>query len=212
MSQILKVLAIFCMMALTSLPLAANPLSDFNAKVSEAYSGYRAAMNYLRTGNPGLASLELSAAVDGWQAVERTYMSDPPAEFVKDDTFAATLSNVGKALNSGLDKSADGDMETAQEVLLPVRGMLYALRQRNGVRAYADCITDMNTVMDRLYRVPPTRARAWHIRRCPAPPSQPIPAPIKSCCLPVAPWRPLPSIAILNLCDCSMGRKARWRR
>ena len=150
-SQILKVLAIFCMMALTSLPLAADPLSDFNAKVSEAYSGYRAAMNYLRTGNPGLASLELSAAVDGWQTVERTYMSDPPAEFVKDDTFAATLSNVGKALNSGLDKSADGDMETAQEVLLPVRGMLFALRQRNGVRVYADCITDMNTVMDRLY-------------------------------------------------------------
>ena len=151
MSQISKVLAIVCLMALTAMPLAAASLSEFHAKVSEAYSGYRAAMNYLRTGNPGLASLELGAAVDGWQVVERVYKSAPPIEFAKDRAFAETLTSVGNALNSGLDSTANGDMKAAQEILSPVRGMLYELRQRNGVRVYADCITDMNTVMDRLY-------------------------------------------------------------
>ncbi len=150
-SQISKVLAIVCLMALPTTSLAADSLSDFNAKVSEAYSGYRAAMNYLRTGNPGLASLELGAAVDSWQTVERTYKSAPPAEFAKDGAFAPTLSKVGKALKSGLNSATDGDMKTAQQALSPVRRMLYELRQRNGVRVYADCITDMNTVMDRLY-------------------------------------------------------------
>tara|TARA_R110001606_G_scaffold63963_4_gene148699 strand:- start:77992 stop:78750 length:759 start_codon:yes stop_codon:yes gene_type:complete len=150
-SQTSKVLAIVCLMALPAMPLAADSLSDFNAKVSEAYSGYRAAMNYLRTGNPGLASLELGAAVDSWQSLESTYKSAPPTEFAKDGTFAPTLSKVGKALNNGLDSATDGDMKAAQALLLPVRRMLYELRQRNGVRVYADCITDMNTVMDRLY-------------------------------------------------------------
>lgn len=151
MSKITKVLAIVCLMSLPTMPLAADTLADFNAKVSDAYSGYRAAMNYLRTGNPGLASLELGTAVDGWQAVEQKYKSAPPAAFAKDARFAETLSSVGNALNGGLENAANGDLEAAQQALAPVRGMLYDLRQRNGVRVYADCITDMNAVMDRLY-------------------------------------------------------------
>ncbi len=151
MPRISKALLFAFVMALPAAPLAADSLSDFNAKVSAAYGGYRAAMTYLRTGNPGLASLELGAAVDAWQAVEATYTSDPPAAFTKDGSFAETLSNVGTALNRGLDNAASGDIRAAQKAISPIRDMLYTLRQRNGVRVYADCITDMNTVMDRLY-------------------------------------------------------------
>lgn len=155
MFSIFKVIAIVCLMVMSALPLAtaasADPLAEFNAKVSASYGGYRAAMNYLRTGNPGLASLELGMAADDWQAVERAYKSSPPPAFANDNEFADTLADIGKALNSGLSSAADGNMKAAEKVLQPVRGMLYDLRKRNGVRVYADCITDLNIVMDRLY-------------------------------------------------------------
>jgi hypothetical protein len=125
--------------------------TDFHAAVSEAYGGYRAATSYLRTGNPGLASLEIAAAQDSWRLVIDTYASAPPSAFAGDPQFSTVLNDVASRLDSALGAAENGDAATARKALEPIRGDLYDLRKRNGVRVYADCVTELNSAMEPLF-------------------------------------------------------------
>lgn len=123
----------------------------FNKSVSEAYAGYRAATSYLRTGNAGLASLELATALESWGSVVLTNSDAPPKPYMNDPKFVPTLSSINKTLEVALKQAEDGDAETALETLGPVRDQIYDLRKRNGVRLYADCITELNRAIVPLY-------------------------------------------------------------
>ncbi len=123
----------------------------FNKTVAEAYAGYRAAASYLRTGNPGLASLELASALESWGNVVVANADSPPPPYADDPKFMSTLTDIEKTLEVAMAKAEDGDSEGALETLEPVRGVIYDLRTRNGVRLYADCITELNRAMEPLY-------------------------------------------------------------
>ncbi|MGI9449235.1 MAG: hypothetical protein ACR2QH_01035 [Geminicoccaceae bacterium] len=130
---------------------SAGNLKSFNQQVADAYAPYRSAMFYLRTGNPGVALLELEAASKRWQAVVDQFGKAVPDAFVGDPDFAASLKAIGGSLDAGLKSIEDDDQKTATDVLTTIRADLSDLRHRNSIRTFSDCIDDMNAAMDRLW-------------------------------------------------------------
>ncbi len=152
MIQALKTIAVVALVTIASYCSAwADSQEAFDTDVSKAYAAYRSAANYLRTGNPGIASLELSDAVDAWQYLEQKYASSPPEPYTTDDKFNATLGLVKKALIEGLAQAEDGDPKASLRTITPIREMIYDLRKRNGIRLYADCVTELNRAMEPIY-------------------------------------------------------------
>ncbi len=132
-------------------PASAADDDAFNADVTRAYGGYRSAVQYLRTGNPGMGMIELSGAVQDWTAVIEKYAAKPPAPYVSDKTFAATLKGIGDSMKDGIAKSEAGDAKAALESVVGIQETLRQLRKKSGVRLYSDCVTELNHQMDKLY-------------------------------------------------------------
>ena len=129
----------------------AGELSDFHEMVADAYAPYRGAVFYLRTGNPGVAALELDRARQAWEGVVARFADGPPDGLADDETFDETLYMIGTSLENGLTALDRDDLEAAKAALEPVRETLSALRRRNGLRIFGDCIDEMNAAMARLW-------------------------------------------------------------
>lgn len=124
---------------------------SFEDGVAETYGAFRTAESYLRTGNAGLASLDLAHASDTWNAISMAAKSKPPAAFANDPKFNQTLTEVSQTLSEALALAEADDAKQAYKTIIPVRRLIYELRQRNGQRGYADCITELNAAMDKMY-------------------------------------------------------------
>jgi len=143
----MRLILALVVIVMTAATARAGTLDSFNADVGKAYASYRTAASYLRTGNGGLASLELGDAADAWKKIVATYAKTPPAAFAKDPAFAGDLGKIQGMLDAGLDAVDGGDTAAALKAITPIRDMLYDLRKRNGIRLYADCITELNREM-----------------------------------------------------------------
>jgi len=130
----------------------ANDLTDFNLAAAAAYAPYRGAVSYLRTGNAGLAALELEAARENWRKLVARFGKTPPDAFADDPAWRATLKGVGEALDRGLAAVDAGDIEAARQLLAPVRGQLGELRRRNNIAVFSDRVDEVTDAMDRLWR------------------------------------------------------------
>ena len=124
--------------------VSAGELGAFNEQVVSAYAPYRSAMFYLRTGNPDVAYLELDAALSAWRSLIERFGKSPPDAFADDQGFGDTLVSVQKALETGRALLDKDDQTSAAATLTSVRIELAALRRRNGVHVYSDCIDEMN--------------------------------------------------------------------
>lgn len=131
--------------------VSAGELRSFNQQVADAYTPYRSAMFYLRTGNSGVAILDLEAASAHWQSIVDRFAAMPPDAFANDLDFADTLKAVQDAFDRGIDALDVDDSEGATKALAAIRTNLADLRHRNDIRIYSDCIDDMNAAMDRLW-------------------------------------------------------------
>ncbi len=129
----------------------AGQLSEFNSQIERVNQPYKSALFYLRTGNAGVASLELGGAVQRWGEVVERYGSTPPDPFGDDPNWPATIAAISKAFDESTKHASAGNSEAARLALLQVREHLHALRRRNGIRVLADCIYDLNAQMDVLY-------------------------------------------------------------
>jgi len=151
MIRTLSALFLFLILAWSGTSARADATGDFNKSVGEAYASYRSAANYLRTGNPGLASLEIANALETWHKIVETSSDQPPKPYDKDTSFSSTLSSIEKSLNTALSTAENGEDKESLQALEPIRDQLYDLRKRNGVRLYADCITELNRAIEPLY-------------------------------------------------------------
>jgi len=145
-------LSVICFLWPADQAVRANDLSDFNASVAAAYAPYRGAVSYLRTGNAGLAALELESAAENWRKLEARFAKTPPDAFADDPAWRMTLKDVGERLDQGLAATDTGDLEAAKQLLSPIRGQLGGLRRRNGVAVFSDRVDEMTDAMDRLWR------------------------------------------------------------
>jgi len=140
----------------------ANDLSDFNVAIAAAYTPYRGAVSYLRTGNASLAALELEAATENWRRLVARFAKRPPDAFADDPAWQGTLKGIGERLDQGLAATDAGNPETAKKLLSPIRAQLGGLRRRNNVAVFSDRINEMTDAMDMLWRFrhkPPDFAR-----------------------------------------------------
>lgn len=141
----------FAVFTFLATPPASVHASSFENGVADTYAAFRTAASYLRTGNAGLASLDLAQASDEWDALSAAAKDDPPVAYAMDPKFKKTLEDVSRLLGETLALAEAGESKQAYQKVLPVRDLIYDLRKRNGQRVYADCITDLNAVMDEMY-------------------------------------------------------------
>ncbi len=130
----------------------AGELRAFNAAFADAWTHYRQALFYGRTGNVAVAALELDEFTGKWSALVARFGESPPDAFADDGTWGATLGAIGTAAQQGLDHFDAGDAEAAGTALEPIRRIAGDLRRRNGVTVYSDDIDELSAAMDVLAR------------------------------------------------------------
>ncbi len=138
-------------------PAFAGGIEDFHLKAGAAMKHVRLAQFYLRTGNLAVAGAELDQATENWAAVTAAFGAKPPGKLAGDGGFGADLTAIGGALDAALAAVDRDERDAAAARLKPVAGRLAALRKRNGLWIYSDCIAAMNRAMD----------AAWVYRRKP---------------------------------------------
>ncbi len=129
----------------------ADKLHEFNAQVELANQPYKSSLFYLRTGNAGVASLELMSAIENWEKVVTQFKSEPPEEFKTDAAWGQTLEEISSSFRQASMLISEGKAKEARQTLLPIRDTLHELRKRNGVSVLADCIYEMNDHMSVLF-------------------------------------------------------------
>jgi hypothetical protein len=144
-------------LALTAILIAtatasAGETGRFLDAVEAAYAHYRAAMFYLRTENPAVASIELGDAGAIWDAKVSPFAAAAPDAFVDDRDFAMTLQSVARRLREGEAAAIAENIAGARDALAPIRTELAALRARSGVVRFSDLVDEANAAMDRLFR------------------------------------------------------------
>lgn len=145
------------LLAVPAGPAAADAMQDFHTKVGAAMKHVRLGQFYLRTGNLAVAGTELDQATEKWAAVTAAFSSNPPTKLARDSAFKADIEAVAGALDAALAAVDKDERDAAVARLKPVAGRLAALRKRNGIWIYSDCIAAMNRAMD----------GAWVYRRKP---------------------------------------------
>jgi hypothetical protein len=112
-----------------------------------AFAHYRGARFYLRTGNPGLAELELDGMAERWRALRQRFADRPPDVFADDPAWPAVLEEVAGRIDLARAALGRGEPGAAAEALDPVRARLSDLRRRNNVLVFADCVDEIGGVM-----------------------------------------------------------------
>ena len=153
----MRILLLCLILILPAGPAAADSVQAFHDKVGAAMKHVRLAQFYLRTGNLAVAGAELDQATENWAAVTAAFGAKPPAELAGDSGFGADLTAIGGALDVALAAVDADERDAAAARLKPVAGRLAALRKRNGLWIFSDCIAAMNRAMD----------AAWVYRRKP---------------------------------------------
>jgi len=127
------------------------PIHDFNAAVFKAYGHYREALFYLRGGNVQVASFELEEMTTQWKLIVGKFADTPPDVFSADPAWRQVLLDIDKSAVSSLEAAINNDAKEARKLLAPVRGMLSALRRRNGVINFSDYVDQANAAFDKLW-------------------------------------------------------------
>ena len=117
------------MLFFMAFPSSANAfvIDQFHAALTEADQDYRSASFYLRTGNPGVALLELQALSDKWQTLSKTFSDQPPGPYAKDPAWSATLGQISHQVDTALADVEAGNVRAAQGQLEPIRAALARL-------------------------------------------------------------------------------------
>lgn len=145
-------LAALCLLFSISAAGAA-PIQAFNTLLGDAMRHYRWGEYYFRTGNIGLARLELDAFAAKTAKLSDRFAPSPPQIFAGDPNWRADIESLSTIAKAAVAASEAGEIERARELLAPLRARVGELRRRNGLFFFADCIDAANTAFGRLWRV-----------------------------------------------------------
>jgi hypothetical protein len=128
----------------------ADELTDFNAAVEAAAAHNRVAIGYLRSGNVGLASLEIDRLRTAWSKLVEQFSRHRPAAFDGNVLYGKTLVGISARLVGADLMLKSGRLDSARQSLDAIRGDLYALRKSAHIVVLADCVRDSHAAIDRL--------------------------------------------------------------
>ncbi len=129
----------------------AGSTHDFNQDVAQAFANYRGALFYFRRKNGDPGAFELDLFKDAWLAIEKKWKDNPPDSFSSDPQWVATFGEVTNIVDRGFDALDKNGPEAARKTLRPIRDLLSALRRRNGVYVFSDCIDELNMQMKKIW-------------------------------------------------------------
>lgn len=129
----------------------ASELSAFHAAAESAFTPYRTALSYLRTGNIDAAAFELEAMIAAWSALEGRFGGEAPDAFADDPAYGEVIARIGDDSDAALAAIDSGDPEGAAALLTPLLPLLSDLRRRNGLYLLSDCIREFYDAMDALW-------------------------------------------------------------
>jgi hypothetical protein len=131
-------------------PAKADELADFNAAVEVAESHNRVAIEYLRTGNTDLASLEIDRLRAAWAKLNERFAGKRPAVFGGNTYYVVAMTDISTRLITADMMINSGHPDVTRQALLAIRNDLYKLRKSAGIKVLADCVYDANADMDAL--------------------------------------------------------------
>src|SRR5262245_21850630 len=117
---------------------SADDLSDFNTAVEAASAHNRVAIDYLRTGNVDLASLEIDRLRDAWDKLTEHFSGARPNAFADNTLYGKLFTSVSTRLVGADIMLKAGTLDAARNALEAVRGDLYDLRKQSGIVVLAD--------------------------------------------------------------------------
>lgn len=123
---------------------------EFDAAMERAYSSFRSAYWYTRTGNFGVATMEMMSFAHAWEVLRRKYEAAPPEAYVGDERWAETLADVAAINDEALEQVGAGSGSDGQQTLTRLRQALADLRARNGVVTFSDFVNGYDAVIQRL--------------------------------------------------------------
>jgi hypothetical protein len=135
--------------AATTSALSTGPFLD---DVRQAYPNYKIAWFYCRTGNGGVAMLELTGFRQKWRAIVERYAQQPPANFASDKSWRQSLTAIMATVEKAYAQTEAGQFKSCAKTLLAVRQELRTLRQRNNVKVFSDLVDDYGDTVDELSR------------------------------------------------------------
>lgn len=136
---------------------AASAFNDLLAAAKQAFDHNRSADFYLRTGNYGVAAVELEAMQSIWESIRKQFATTPPDPFANDPAWSNALTAIADQTAEALALSRNGKTRSARTLLGRSREVFATLRQRNRIVIFADCVAELNGAM----------AALWHYRRNP---------------------------------------------
>jgi hypothetical protein len=137
-------------LVLMASPAKADDLADFNAAVETAESHNRVAIEYLRTGNIDLASLEIDRLRASWAKLNEHFAGKRPAIFDGNKYYVVAMTDIATRLVTADLMLNTSHPDVTRQALLAIRNDLYKLRKSAGITVLADCVYDANAAMDVL--------------------------------------------------------------
>ena len=144
-------LVVISLFVVSPLEAPAGETDAFHTSQGEAYSHYRQAMFYARSGNIMTAAFELETMSEKWAKLVSQYSTNPPAVYTADTRWKDTLEAVAKHINLGLAAAIDGDGEQTRKQLKPISHLLADMRRRNDVVIFSDHVDAANVAFRRLF-------------------------------------------------------------
>ena len=140
----------------------------YSAVMTRAAANLRGAEFYLRKKNVTMGGYELHAFKAEWRSVTVTFGAEPPAAYAADPEWRATLDTVSGKLKLAQGAASTGDFVAARRAVTAMRTALAALRRRNGVAVFEDCVEEMRSSFAKLYvyrRKPPDFGSSEQVAR-----------------------------------------------
>jgi hypothetical protein len=119
------------LLALLTLPLAADELADFHAAVEEAVADYRLAMRVLETRGQDETAAAVHRLRASWQAIGERFGARRPAAFADDENFGAMFMQVDVSLVGVLLVIDLGNRDGARNAMAPIGETLARLATRS---------------------------------------------------------------------------------
>ncbi|MDU6133880.1 hypothetical protein, partial [Bradyrhizobium sp.] len=119
--------------------------ADVAAFMHAAMASLRTAASYGRTGNVGLAQLELDDARTAWARLAERSNAPSSAQ-----SFAALIATGHDRLKQADEALAAGDGARAAAAIAALRQSLHAFRREAGVVELSDCVFGLSPVMNEL--------------------------------------------------------------
>ncbi len=128
----------------------AGPFTDGEARLSDAYADYRAALFQTNQHNKQATEASLASFQAKWLALTTEWRQLPPPQYADDPRLVETLSEVARTGEEALKLAASGDLARSHDALEKIRDSIGSLRSRNGVLTFSDRMNAYHEVMEHL--------------------------------------------------------------